>query len=171
MKTRNDIYSGLVILNVAFAKRAKTCTHSPPMLLFYQWLKYRWKALAFLAFKLIKSEKFQVADIILIMLNSFIFYGFGIAWLYDYEGGEFYLGLFTLFNALIHFAIKQWSQHNCTWSAEFGPCNLIDKLGSPKEKLHIWFRAWWNPNLKKPTSPTTKILFSRLPQNSMSIKY
>lgn len=59
----------------------------------------------FLAFKLIKSEKFQVADIILIMLNSFIFYGFGIAWLYDYEGGEFYLGLFTLLNALIHFVI------------------------------------------------------------------
>ncbi|WP_282075963.1 DUF2339 domain-containing protein [Maribacter aquivivus] len=59
----------------------------------------------FLAFKLIKSEKFQVADIILIMLNSFIFYGFGIAWLYDYEGGQFYLGLFTLFNALIHFVI------------------------------------------------------------------
>ncbi|APQ16371.1 DUF2339 domain-containing protein [Maribacter hydrothermalis] len=59
----------------------------------------------FLAFKLIKSEKFQVGDIILIMLNSFIFYGFGIACLYNYEGGEFYLGLFTLFNALIHFAI------------------------------------------------------------------
>ncbi|SIR03540.1 DUF2339 domain-containing protein [Maribacter ulvicola] len=59
----------------------------------------------FLAFKLIKSEKFQAADIILIMLNSFIFYGFGIAWLYDYEGGKFYLGLFTLFNALIHFII------------------------------------------------------------------
>lgn len=59
----------------------------------------------FLAFKLIKSEKFQVGDIILIMLNSFIFYGFGIAWLFDYEGGEFYLGLFTLLNALIHFAV------------------------------------------------------------------
>lgn len=59
----------------------------------------------FLAFKLIKSEKFQVADIILIMLNSFIFYGFGIAWLYNYENGEFYLGLFTLLNAVIHFAI------------------------------------------------------------------
>ncbi|MGO4919763.1 DUF2339 domain-containing protein [Maribacter spongiicola] len=59
----------------------------------------------FLAFKLIKSEKFQVADIILIMLNSFILYGFGIAWLYNYENGEFYLGLFTLLNALIHFAI------------------------------------------------------------------
>ncbi|MEP2239020.1 MAG: DUF2339 domain-containing protein [Maribacter sp.] len=59
----------------------------------------------FLAFKLIKSEKFQVGDIILIMLNSFIFYGFGIAWLYDHEGGEFYLGLFTLLNAIIHFAI------------------------------------------------------------------
>ncbi|MEP2279140.1 DUF2339 domain-containing protein [Maribacter sp.] len=59
----------------------------------------------FLAFKLIKSEKFQVGDIILIMLNSFMFYGFGIAWLYDHEGGEFYLGLFTLLNAIIHFAV------------------------------------------------------------------
>ncbi|MDF4204824.1 DUF2339 domain-containing protein [Maribacter sp. SA7] len=59
----------------------------------------------FLAFKLIKSEKFQVGDILLIMLNSFIFYGFGIAWLYDHEGGEFYLGLFTLLNAIIHFAV------------------------------------------------------------------
>jgi len=59
----------------------------------------------FLAFKLIKTEKFQVGDIVLIMLNSFIFYGFGIAWLYDYDGGESYLGLFTVFNALIHFVI------------------------------------------------------------------
>lgn len=59
----------------------------------------------FLAFKLIKTDKFQVGDIVLIMLNSFIFYGFGIAWLYEYEGGENYLGLFTVFNALIHFAI------------------------------------------------------------------
>ena len=59
----------------------------------------------FLAFKLIKSEQFKVGDIILILLNSFLFYGFGIAWLYDYEGGELYLGLFTLLNALIHFGI------------------------------------------------------------------
>ncbi|WP_339629251.1 DUF2339 domain-containing protein [uncultured Maribacter sp.] len=59
----------------------------------------------FLAFKLLKSEQFKVGDIILILLNSFIFYGFGIAWLYGYENGESYLGLFTLANALIHFAV------------------------------------------------------------------
>ena len=59
----------------------------------------------FLAFKLLKTEHFKVGDIILILLNSFIFYGFGIAWLYDYENGESYLGLFTLANASIHFSV------------------------------------------------------------------
>ena len=61
--------------------------------------------ITFLAFKLVKTEVFKVGDIVLILLNSFIFYGFGIAWLYNYEGGESYLGLFTVFNALIHFII------------------------------------------------------------------
>lgn len=59
----------------------------------------------FLAFKLLKSEQFKVGDIILIMLNSFIFYGLGIALLYSHDNGAPYLGLFTLANALIHFAV------------------------------------------------------------------
>lgn len=59
----------------------------------------------FLAFKLVKSEQFKVGDIILILLNSFIFYGLGISLLYGYEDGESFLGLFTLSNALVHFVI------------------------------------------------------------------
>tara|TARA_R110001592_G_scaffold44640_1_gene143365 strand:- start:4912 stop:7281 length:2370 start_codon:yes stop_codon:yes gene_type:complete len=59
----------------------------------------------FLAFKLLKSEQFKIGDIILILFNSFIFYGFGIAWLYDFDNGESFLGLFTLANALIHFLV------------------------------------------------------------------
>lgn len=78
-----DFYIGFTFLTVFF-------------LIFYA---------TFLAFKLVKSEQFKLGDIILILLNSFIFYGLGIAWLYDYEDGESYLGLFTLVNALIHFVI------------------------------------------------------------------
>lgn len=78
-----DFYMGFTFLTVFF-------------LIFYA---------TFLAFKLLKSEQFKVGDIILILLNSFIFYGFGIAFLYGYENGESYLGLFTLANALIHFAV------------------------------------------------------------------
>lgn len=78
-----DFYMGFTFLTVFF-------------LIFYA---------TFLAFKLLKSEQFKIGDIILILLNSFIFYGFGIALLYGYENGESYLGLFTLANALIHFAV------------------------------------------------------------------
>lgn len=78
-----DFYMGFTFLTVFF-------------LIFYA---------TFLAFKLLKSEQFKVGDIILILLNSFIFYGLGIAWLYDYENGESYLGLFTIINALIHFSV------------------------------------------------------------------
>ncbi len=59
----------------------------------------------FLTFKLLKSEKFNLSDIVLLLLNSFIFYGFGL-YLIDYqEQGEEFLGLFTLVNAIIHFSV------------------------------------------------------------------
>ena len=59
----------------------------------------------FLAYKLIKSEKFKASDVIMLMLNSFLFYGFGIGLLSFHETGKEFLGLFTLVNALIHFAV------------------------------------------------------------------
>lgn len=59
----------------------------------------------FLAYKLLKSEKFKASDVIMLMLNSFIFYGLGIGLLSFYETGKQLLGLFTLGNAIIHFAV------------------------------------------------------------------
>ena len=59
----------------------------------------------FLAFKLLKYEQFKVSDVVLILLNSFIFYGLGISLLNGIEEGQSYVGLFTLANALVHFAI------------------------------------------------------------------
>ena len=60
----------------------------------------------FLAYKLVQKEKFEIQDIILVLLNSFIFYGIGYALLDNHEIGKQYLGLFTLGNAIIHFMVS-----------------------------------------------------------------
>ncbi len=59
--------------------------------------------LTFLAYKLLQKEKFVIDDIILLMINSFIFYGIGYSILDGHETGEQLLGLFTLSNAVVHF--------------------------------------------------------------------
>lgn len=59
-----------------------------------------------LAYKLIQKEKFNLADILLILANSFIFYGIGYALLSNHQTGEQLLGLFTLGNALVHFVVS-----------------------------------------------------------------
>ena len=61
--------------------------------------------LTFLAYKLVKKEGFAATDIVMLLMNSFIFYGLGYAILNDNPIGEDYLGLFTLGNAVIHFIV------------------------------------------------------------------
>ena len=58
--------------------------------------------LTFLSYKLIRKEKFDIFDILLLLSNSFIFYGVGYSILKNHQPGENILGLFTLGNALIH---------------------------------------------------------------------
>ena len=60
----------------------------------------------FLAYKLIKKEKYQREDIILLLSNSFIFFGIGYNILQQDDIFKHYLGLFTLINALIHFGVS-----------------------------------------------------------------
>lgn len=59
--------------------------------------------LAFLGYKLIRKERFGIGDIILLLANSFVFFGFGYAIVSDHETGRHLLGLFTLCNAILHF--------------------------------------------------------------------
>lgn len=56
----------------------------------------------FLAIKLVQKERFGISDIILLLANSFIFYGIGYSILSDHVIGNQLLGLFTLGNAMIH---------------------------------------------------------------------
>ena len=60
----------------------------------------------FLAYKLLKNEKFGIADIILLLTNSFVFFGLGYMILEEHDTWKKYLGLFALINALIHFAVS-----------------------------------------------------------------
>lgn len=62
--------------------------------------------LTFLSYKLLKKEKFDVFDILLLLSNSFIFYGIGYALLHHQPQGEHWLGLFTLLNALVHLLLS-----------------------------------------------------------------
>ena len=62
--------------------------------------------LMFLAFKLIRKEKFDFYDVLLLLANSFIFYGIGYKILSGQSASEEYAGLFTFFNALLHSLIS-----------------------------------------------------------------
>ncbi|MEI8112887.1 MAG: DUF2339 domain-containing protein [Bacteroidia bacterium] len=61
---------------------------------------------SFLAYKLRKNELFERDDILLLLSNSFLFYGIGFSILDNHETGKQLLGFFTVCNALIHFAVS-----------------------------------------------------------------
>ncbi|MBA4145382.1 MAG: DUF2339 domain-containing protein [Cytophaga sp.] len=56
-----------------------------------------------LSYKLLQSEPLSRWDIILLTANSFIYYGFGYYVIDKHQSGELFLGVFTLFNAVLHF--------------------------------------------------------------------
>ena len=60
----------------------------------------------FLAFKLLQKEKFNLTDILLLMANSFVFFGFGYSILDSHEIGSQLLGVFTLCNGVLHFIVS-----------------------------------------------------------------
>lgn len=62
--------------------------------------------LTFLAYKLSREKTFDAPDIILLLSNSFIFFGTGYAVLLGHAAGKHMVGLFTLANACIHFAVS-----------------------------------------------------------------
>lgn len=61
--------------------------------------------LAFVVSKFISKQKLGIGDIALILSNSFIFYGLGYGAISDYPEGDYFLGLFTAFNAILHFSV------------------------------------------------------------------
>ncbi len=62
--------------------------------------------LTFLAYKLLQKEKFQFDDVLLLIINSFVFYGIGYSILNSHKTGHQLLGVFTLINAIVHFVVS-----------------------------------------------------------------
>jgi|5_EtaG_2_1085323.scaffolds.fasta_scaffold00039_44 uncharacterized membrane protein len=59
--------------------------------------------ITFLSYKLIAKEKFNASDVVLLLINAFIFYGLGYNIFTNNSNTDNLLGLFTILNALIHF--------------------------------------------------------------------
>ena len=94
-----------LIYGVFIASSYKAEEHFPIALLFNA-IFFALFYTNFLAYKLKANEKFRKSDIILLLINSFIFYGFGYFLLENHEIGSNLLGVFTLVNAIIHFAVS-----------------------------------------------------------------
>ncbi|NNE03771.1 MAG: DUF2339 domain-containing protein [Eudoraea sp.] len=62
--------------------------------------------LTFLAYKIFKNEAFELLDIFMVLSNAFIFYGLGYTILDNHPDWASYLGVFTLFNALLHLLVS-----------------------------------------------------------------
>ncbi len=81
----------------------------------HQWLAFGFATLfyltfygMFLVYKIIGNEKFEPKHLLLVLSNSFIFFGFGYEILdHSYSTNDF-LGLFTVFNGLIHFVVSSY---------------------------------------------------------------
>jgi uncharacterized membrane protein len=56
-----------------------------------------------LSYKLLQKEPLNILDIALVLTNSFVYYLFGCAAIDKHPNGDFFLGSFTLFNAILHF--------------------------------------------------------------------
>lgn len=58
--------------------------------------------ITFLAYKLVKKERFGFENVVLLLTNSFVFFGLGYTILGGHGIGGQILGLFTIFNGIVH---------------------------------------------------------------------
>ena len=58
--------------------------------------------ITFLAYKVSIKQHFNLPDILLLLANSFVFFGIGYSLIKSQPGGKEWLGLFAVANALIH---------------------------------------------------------------------
>jgi uncharacterized membrane protein len=57
----------------------------------------------FLSYKLVKKEPFTLTDLAIMLINSFVFFTYGYLSIDYHENGDQFLGIFTVFTAVIHF--------------------------------------------------------------------
>jgi uncharacterized membrane protein len=104
--------------------------------------------ITFLSYKLIRKEPLSKWDIVFMMLNSFVYYGFGYLTIEDVNNGDQYLGLFTLFTAVIHFIAcviihKQQSQFKDIFYFVAGMVLVFLTLAVPVQLEGHWVTFVW----------------------------
>ncbi len=62
--------------------------------------------ITFLSYKILKQEQFNISDVVLVIVNSSFYYGVTYTLLNSDVTGSTFLGLFTLGNAVVHFAVS-----------------------------------------------------------------
>jgi uncharacterized membrane protein len=102
----------------------------------------------FLSYKLIRKEPLEKPDLGFMMLNSFIFYGFGYATIEQMTNGEELLGLFTVATALVHFIAcviiyKQQSQFKDIFYFVAGMVLVFLTLAVPVQLEGNWVTLVW----------------------------
>jgi len=102
----------------------------------------------FLIYKLKRKELFAATDVFLVIVNSFIYYFVGYAILHGAENSEAYLGLFTVFNAVIHFVIgtyiyKQKSQEKGLFYLVLGMVLVFLTIAIPVQLDGSWVTVLW----------------------------
>ncbi|MEP6923342.1 MAG: DUF2339 domain-containing protein [Pyrinomonadaceae bacterium] len=102
----------------------------------------------FIAYKLIAREEFGAENVFLLLANSFVFYGLGTAVIASQPGGNQYLGLFTIGNAALHFAVAATAKKYALVDA--GNINFLAALGLvfvtlaiPVELRGHWITLMW----------------------------
>jgi len=102
----------------------------------------------FLIYKLQRKELFVTTDVFLVIANSFLYYFIGYAILNGTENCEPYLGLFTVFNALVHFVIgayifKQKSQEKGLFYLVLGMVLVFLTIAIPVQLDGNWVTILW----------------------------
>jgi uncharacterized membrane protein len=102
----------------------------------------------FLAYKLLRKEPLKPVDIFLALANSFVYFGFGYSSIEIVDGGEQYLGIFTVFTAVLHFAAfvviyKKQQQFRDTFYFVAGLVLTFLTLAVPVQLEGNWVTLIW----------------------------
>ncbi|MFM7851731.1 MAG: DUF2339 domain-containing protein, partial [Flammeovirgaceae bacterium] len=104
--------------------------------------------LAFLVGQRSDGKTLSAASIIAVLLNCVCYYGFGYYFISDYPDGELYLGLFTVFNALIHFGVclyiyRQLSESKDSFYFVAGLVLVFITIAVPVQLEGNWVTLAW----------------------------
>ncbi len=102
----------------------------------------------FLSYKITKNESLNKWDIVLLVFNSFLYFGYGYSAIDAYHMGEQFLGIFTLFNAIMHFIMcyvifRQQGSSRDTFYLVAGMVLVFLTLAVPVQLDGNWVTFTW----------------------------